>query len=133
MGTVMRVRDAVGVGAILLAAGWPAAAGDPPAVDGYARVEVRGLLERFQPAPIRRPQEKGHIVTVGRGTGRQSFHLDLPTDALRAKADELAGQAVVLSGELSVREVTDDRPKGDPLRENVIRVKDLKKADPPRK
>ena len=128
----MRLRHTYWAMVLIVTASGSAAA-EEPKVDEYARVEVRATLGKFAPSPIRRPEVWWYSLTVGRGAGQQTYLLDLATEDLRKQAKDLYGQPVVASGDLGVEEDAAGRPKGDPIRRLVIRVKTLQKADPPKK
>src|SRR4051812_28742365 len=112
----MYARHVIAVCFLALMSSWACA--DDPKPDQYVRVEIKGKLEKYAPNPIRMPNVKGYVVTVGRDGTQQSFELDLPNDELGDQAKDLAGKPVLISGELSFKTVTEGRPKGDPLRKN---------------
>jgi hypothetical protein len=76
----MRVRQAIGI-AMLVLAGAPGSAAEPPGPGEYARVEVRAkLYERA--GPLEKPGLQWYEVAPG----GQTFRLDLPTKELAALA-----------------------------------------------
>ncbi|HEX3152618.1 MAG TPA: hypothetical protein VHR66_31385 [Gemmataceae bacterium] len=123
----MKTRFLLATSVLAMFAPWAAA--EEPKSSEYVRIDVRGELWEYVANPIRKPDIKRHIVTVGRGDTQQSFHLELGDDAARTQVKELLGKSVVITGDLTFRYETEGRPKDDPLRKNVIRVKSVKKAE----
>jgi hypothetical protein len=115
---------------VSLVLGCLAATGQEPGP--FARIELRGELDRLQEDPIRRPSEVEYMIQVGPFKERNLYYLDLSTDELRAKAKALAGVTVVVKGDVKLLRVPDGPREGE-LRRVVVRVSDLKRAEPPKK
>lgn len=121
----MGVRQAVGI-AVLVLAGSPGSAADPPGPGEYARVDVRAKLsERF--GPLEKPDIRWYEVVVG----RQAFRLDLPTKELADLAKALDGAVVVVAGDLTIK--TTWPADVFSTHQAIIRVTSLRRANQPKK
>jgi hypothetical protein len=110
-----------------LGASWSIAADDSP--QEYTRVEVRGKLTHWDFAF----NMKDNYAVMIKEHGGGIFHLILPDDAMRNAARELVGQSVVVTGDLTITELSNSKRKATTMIVGQVRVKSLKKADPPRK
>ena len=114
---------------LAMAGGLSAVADDKPEGDS-ARVEVRGNLTEWTFHLVDRDQ---YAVTVERKAGTQTFVLDFPDEAVRKKAKELVGKAVVVTGELSLERRGNGFRNETVIQVMVVSVKTLKKAQLPAK
>jgi hypothetical protein len=115
---------------VSLVLGCLTATGDEPGP--FARIELRGQLNRLQEDPIRRPSEVEYMVLVGPFKERNLYYLDLSTAELRERAKALAGVTVVVKGDVKLLRVPDGPREGE-LRRVVVRVSEIKRAEPPKK
>jgi hypothetical protein len=116
---------------VTLLAGPSLRAADEAPVEEYARVEVRGALRKPDEAPS---PVKEYRIVIGQGKDAQQYRLVLPDDETRRAAEELAGQAVVVTGDLRMREeVSFITRAGRRYIIGEIEVKSLKKASPAKK
>jgi hypothetical protein len=129
-------RRAVSVLALValatLLAGSSVSADDEPPADEYARVEVRGTLRKPDDGP--RPV-KGYRIVIGQGKDAQQYRLVLTDDdETQRMAAGLAGQVVVVTGDLRIKEeVSFETRAGKRYIIGEIKVKTLKKVEPTKK
>ncbi|MFL5342197.1 MAG: hypothetical protein ACJ8F7_18785 [Gemmataceae bacterium] len=124
-GPALAVLAAVTVGSYLSAA-------DEPPADEYVRVEVRGVLQKSEDGP--KPAQKGYRIMVGRGEDARQYRLVLTDDEETQRAAALlVGKVVVAAGDLQIKEETSFETRaGRRYVIGEVRVKTLKKAEPPK-
>ena len=106
-------------------------AGDEPPASEFARVEVRGVLQK--PEDGRGAVWTGHHIVIGKGKEAQRFRLVLKDEEAKRAADGLTGQAVVAKGDLQIKEVWSfEKRSGERFVIGEIKVTSLKKAEPPK-
>jgi hypothetical protein len=118
---------------LTLATAAPPAIADDPPDKGYARVEVRGKLEPWTLDMLDRDRYVVSFKDREKDQWRQ-FLLDLSDEATKKAAKELINQEVVVTGDLSMRQVGDGGRSGKLIMTVMwVSVKGLKKAEPPPK
>jgi hypothetical protein len=129
----MGIRQTVGI-AVLLLAGTPGSAEEPPAE--YARVEVRAKLY-YSEGTLEKPKDRGYTVGVARPkeVGVSSFRLEFTTKELEDLAKDLRGTLVVVAGDLTIETTGGGLYSSFLERQGVgvIRVTSLRRAAPAKK
>jgi hypothetical protein len=115
----------------VLSVGSGRCAADEPPADEFAQAEVRGVLRK--PEDGRGAAWAGYHIVIGKGKEAQRYRLVLGDDEARRTAEGLTGQVVVAKGDLRIKEVWSfEKRSGERFVIGEIKVKSLKKAEPPK-
>jgi len=123
----MIIRQAWVVLVVILCPTWSTAS--DPSPEEYARVEVRGKLIDWRFADNMKDR---YAVTIGGERSGVVYHLVLP-DAMRESVRKLVGEAVVVTGDLSIKTLSDGKRLETRKVVGQLQVKSLTKADMPKK